>query len=819
MKISFNWLKQYVNLPDSVSAEEVAEKLKLATVEVEGIERAGALLGNVVVGKVISAEKHPQADKLKLCQVNVGNENLQIVCGGSNVREGMLVALAKIGAKVKWHGEGEPVALEPAKIRNVESFGMICGASEIGLGEMFPPRDDHEIVDLTDSVAEKTVGKPLAEVLNLNDAVFEIDNKSLSHRPDLWGHYGIAREVAALFGKSLKEYKTKEIKAPKFDKILKVEVKDVKLCPRYMAAAVGNIKVGESPAWLKQSLASVGLRPINNIVDITNYVMMDLGEPMHAFDAGQLAKDKEGIVKIIARRAEDGEFLTLLDGNKIELSVDDLVIADSDKPLALAGIMGGEYSGISDKTETIIFEAANFSASSIRKSSIRHNVRTDSSARFEKSLDPTWCESALKKAVEMVLMCSPGAKVMRSAIDEKKYVIPVGPIMADKNIFENKLGMAIPEKQIEKILEHLGFEITNKGDKWSVKIPTWRATKDVSMAEDLVEEVIRIYGYENLESALPDMSIAPPAVNNIRALEHLLRDVLVRDMRASEIYNYSFVSREQKEKMKDNTEYLELDNPLSKGKPLLRRSLLPNLLENVAKNIEYFDLVKIFEIGKIFTPELAGVRADLNGSELLPRQENYLTMIIAEKKNDKPFSLARAAAETIFEELNLSFVVTKSETKPWQHPARAGELKINGKVVGAVYEVEPSVSASFNLSTRAAVLEINIDALDEARKEAKPVAYRKLPLFPEVTRDIAFTAGKSITHEKIMSAIQGADNLINNVDLFDVYEGEKISTDKKSLAYRLTLAHAERTLNSSEIDEVMDRVVHALKKIGAEVRG
>ena len=608
MNISYNWLKQYVNLPDSVSVEEVAEKLKMSTVEVEGIERASALLNNVVVGKVISAEKHPQADKLKLCSVDVGNEKLQIVCGGSNVREGILVALAKIGAKVKWHGEGEPVELKPATIRGVESFGMICGADEIGLGGTLPPSGDHEIIDLIGKVDGKQIGKPLADALNLNDAILEIDNKSLSNRPDLWGHYGMAREVAVLFGKNIKDYKIKPIKPIKNPKIsLSVGVKDAELCPRYMAVAVSGIKIAESPEWLKQRLSAAGVRPINNVVDITNYVMMDLGEPMHAFDAERVKNFKSEILnyKIIVRRAEAGEALTLLDGNKIELSPEDLVIADAEKPLALAGVMGGEYSAINEKTETIIFEAANFNASSIRKSSIRHGMRTDSSTRFEKSLDPNLCETALDKAVELILGCCPSAKAEAMA-DEKNFTVATGPIAVDKNIFVKKLGEEIPEKQIVKILTQLGFGLADKGDKWSVKIPTWRATKDVGMAEDLVEEVAHVYGYDNLVSALPNMSIAPPEINGIRALEHLLRDVLVRDMKAVEIYNYSFVSREQKEKLKDSAEYLELDNPLSKEKPLLRRSLLPNLIENAVKNIEYFDSVKIFEIGKIFTPELAG---------------------------------------------------------------------------------------------------------------------------------------------------------------------------------------------------------------------
>ena len=819
MNISFNWLKQYVNLPDSVSAEEVAEKLKLATVEVEGVERLDALLQNVVVGKVVSAEKHPQADKLKLCQVNVGNENLQIVCGGSNVRAGMLVALAKVGAKVKWHGEGEPVTLEPAKIRNVESFGMICGAAEIGLDSMFPPADDHEIVDLTDAVAEKTVGKPLAEVLNLNDAILEIDNKSLSNRPDLWGHYGLAREVAALFGKSLKEYKTKVIKAPKSDKILKVEVKDAKLCPRYMAVMLGHVKVGESPSWLKQSLTAAGLRPINNIVDITNYIMMDLGEPMHAFDAKRLTIDNEQLTKIVVRKAEKGEILTLLDGNKIELSDEDLVIADSKQPLAVAGVMGGEMSGINERTETIIFEAANFNAASIRRSSVRLGVRTDSSARFEKSLDPTWCESALRRAAELTLLTSPGAKVLSAVHDEKNYTIATGPIIVDKNNFEKKLGVAIPEKQIEKILEHLGFEITNKGDKWSIKIPTWRATKDVSIPEDLVEEVARIWGYDKITSVLPEMSIAAPKQNKLRDLEHRLRDILTRDFGYSECDNYAFVSREQKENLGDGREYLELDNPLSKEKPLLRRSLLPNLTENVVKNIEYFDTIKIFEIGKIFTPELPGARTDLKGDELLPRQDAALTACVAAKKNQNPVAEARRALERIAEELNLNLEVrTPEKFEHWQHPGRTADVFADGESIGAIYELHPSTAKKSGLEIRLGVLELNLNSLLEKVLAAPVAQYKKVAQFPEVTRDIAFVADDKFTHAKIISVLKEIDPLVVGVELFDLYQGVNLPAGKKSLAYHITLAHSELTLAADEIDEAMDKITAALKKLGAEIR-
>ena len=812
MKLTLNWLKKYIDLPGSISAEQIADKLKMSTVEVEGVDRQGKDLANIVIGKVVKAEKHPDADKLKLCQVDVKNEKLQIVCGGSNVREGMLVALAKIGSKVKWHGEGEPVELAPTKIRGVDSFGMICGASEIGLTEMFPPKEEREIVDLTGVVSEKSIGKPLADGLGLNDVIFEIDNKSLSNRPDLWGHYGMAREVAALFSRPLKDYGAKKIKVAKEVLALKVDIKDEKLCPRYMAVAVSGVKIDESPKWLKQNLIAAGLRPINNIVDITNYIMLDLGEPMHAFDASRIKLNT-----IIVRPAEKDEVLTLLDGSKIDLNPEDLVIADSEKPIALAGIMGGEFSGITEKTETIIFEAANFNAASIRRSSIRLGLRTDSSARFEKSLDPNLCEMAIKKAVELTLETCPGAEVVSAVADKGKFVVPTGPIVIEKNIFSKKLGMEIPEKQIANILEQMGFGVKIKGDKWSVTIPTWRATKDISIAEDLVEEVVRIFGYEKIISTLPEMSIAAPEVNRLRSAEHAIREILVRDFKFSEVYNYAFVSRGQVEKMHDTAEHLELHNPLSKEKPFLSRSLVPNMLENVAKNIEYFDSIKIFEIAKVFWPEKAGMRSFANGSELLPRQDTYLSVVYSEKNNNQPFATIKRVFDRLA--LNLGLSVSKPNKIPvWMHPGRSGEIICGSEVVGRIYELSPIIGNNFGLEEKAAILEISLDELC-ARSDWQAIIYKKPSEFPEVMRDLSFAIGREISHAGIVKDISSGSDLIKHIEVFDVYEGEPVPKDKKSMAYRLTFAHPERTLTADEVDAAMEKVASGLKKkFGAEIR-
>lgn len=819
MKISFNWLKQYVSLPDSISPEEVGEKLKLATVEVEEITSQGKNLENIVVGKVLSVEKHPQADKLKICQVDVGDEKLKIVCGGSNVYEKMITVVAKIGAKVKWHGEGDLVELKTTAIRGEESKGMICGASEVGFEDLFPPKDDHEILDLTGVVADKFISKPIASALGLNDSVFEIDNKSLSNRPDLWGHYGMARETATLFSKTLKEYPIEAIKKIKNELDLKVEIEDVKLCPRYMAVAVAGVEVGESPGWLKQYLLSAGLRPINNIVDVTNYVMLDLGEPMHAFDADQLAKNKEQGINIMVRKAKKEEVLKLLDGEEIKLVEEDLVIADSQKALALAGVMGGEKSGINDKTETIIFEAANFNASSIRKTSVRLGVRTDSSARFEKSLDPNLCETAIKKAVQLVLEFCPKAKVTSKIIDEKNFSLAVGPLMVEKNIFAKKLGIEIPEKKIVEIFERLGFAVVDKGDKLSIKIPTWRATKDVSIAEDLVEEVARIYGYENIPSDLPKMSITPPILNRLRDVEHEVRDCLTRDLGYCETNNYAFVSKEQIEKMGDKSQYLELDNPLSKEKPFLCRSLTPNLIENAVKNIEFFDTVALYEIAKVFWPEEPGVRSGENDSELLPRQDVFLTVLFAQKKNENPLVEIRRALERIAGQFNIDYSVNElSSAKEWQHAGRSGEVLMNDGSVGSIYELNPFTADKFGLKpVRTAILEINLSIF--AGLPIKEKKYKKIPQFPEMIRDLSFVADKKIVHSQIVSAVKEIDNLLDEIELFDVYEGKNLPENKKSLAYRFIFSHPDKTLNADEVEEAMKKIETKLKKeLGIEIR-
>lgn len=827
MLVSYNWLKKYVRLPDSVTAFEVAAKLNLSTVEVEKTVSAGAGLDGIVVGKILSLAKHPNADKLTVCQVDLGEEKVNIVCGGTNLKEGMSVAVAKIGSKVRWHGEGDLVELKETSIRGVGSQGMICASTEIGLEARFPQKGEKEIIDLDISAKpacrQAGPGTPLSEALGLGDAIFEIDNKSLSHRSDLWGHCGLAREVAVLFNDRLASFNPPKISSGK-DIKLKIKVEDSKLCPGYMAVAMSGIKVEESPAWLKDALAGVGLRPINNIVDVTNYVMLALGEPMHAYDAARVASAKSKIINpnIIVRLAKTGEILNALDGKEYKLTETDLVIADEEKPLAIAGVIGGADSSVTEKTETIILEAANFDAASIRKTSTRLGLRTDSALRFEKGLDPNLCAQALGWAVEFIKRICPSAKVASAVADELDFSLPVGPIEISAEIFEKKLGVKIPVKSIIAILGKLGFEIKEKSKSvLSIKIPSWRAVKDVRLAEDMVEEVARIYGFDNIPASLPSFPILPPPVGGLRSLTKKAREVLGKEARANEVYNYSFVSAEDIGGLRDNvSKYIELDNPLSKEKPFLRRSLLPGLLNNVKRNIENFSELRLFEIGNVFIGEDPGPRLAPKSDKLLPRQDSHLVFVYVKKGENNPYWEARRTAEALFSEFNLPLNVSEPKTAlPWQHASRSAVI-VGGKdgVLGGIYELNPAVGERFGLDARVGVLEINLSLLADIWQNQSG-SYEPLPVYPEAERDLAFLVDRKISHAEIFTLLSGSDPLLKKAELFDVYEGKGIVQEKKSMAYRLTFARPERTLESAEVEKAVEKIVKMLeKKFGVEVR-
>ncbi len=810
MLISTNWLKDFVSLEEKIDSEELSLQLTMHSFEVEEIRDLSENLENVVVGEIKTLSKHPDADKLTVCEVGIGDETVEIVCGGSNLREGMKIALGKVGAKVKWHGEGDLVELKPTKIRGVKSLGMICAAEEIGLGEIFPKSDEKEILDLGD--IEDNPGTPLASALGFDDLVIDVDNKSITHRPDLWGHYGVAREIAALRGEKLKKLDPARIKEGK-NKI-EVDVEDPVLCPRYMAVGMEGIKIGDSPEWMQKKLLSVGLRPINNIVDITNYIMQEIGQPMHAFDAQKLGSE----IKI--RHAERGEKFTALDKTKHKLTEEMLVIADSSKPVAVAGVIGGEDSGVTENTTSVVFESANFHSTNVRRTALALGIRTDSSTRFEKSLDPNNCELALRRAVELVLEIIPGSRVSSRVADDSNFNLNQGPIRLELDFLNEKIGVEIEKKKVISILENLGFGVKDKKDILVVSVPSWRATKDISIPEDLVEEVARIYGYENIPVSLPKFSITPPPENALRDIIRSVQTTLARECGFNETSNYSFISPELLEKLElDTRKYIELDNPVSKDRPFLRRTLIANMLENVESNLHRFDRVALFEVGRTYIAEEKGMEMKPGTGEFLPKQDTILGVVFAQKDLDAPFYEVSGCIDRVSRALSTDLKVIKSDSKKYllAHPGRLGEIMLGKQNVGYISELHPKLQQKMGIVERVAILELNLSILSENLEEI--IRYESPAEYPEVGRDIAFVCDAQVAHVGLVESMKNLDKLISKIELFDVYTGKGIEKGKKSMAYHVEYRSDQKTLEAGEVDQIHEKLIEELKsKFGVEVR-
>jgi len=815
MKISKKWLQDFVFLPDSLTAEDLAKELTLKTVEVEGIEKQSQNLEHIVVGVIKSIDKHPNADKLRLTQVDVGSETLQIVCGGSNLEVGMKVVVAKIGARVLWHGEGEPVVMEKVAVRGVDSLGMICGSDEVGLGALFPKQDEKEIVNL--SHLKVKPGTPLATALGLDDITLEIDNKSLSNRPDLWGHFGMARELSAIYHKKLTVPNPPAIKSGTGVN-LTVDVQSVALCPRYMAVAIVGVKVAPSPEHIQKRLEACGIRPINNIVDITNFVMLELGQPAHAFDADTI-KDHA----IVVRSAKDGEKFTTLDEKEHTLTSHTLMIADKEKSLVIAGVMGGLQSGITENTKTIIFESATFDPSSIRKTSTKLGLRTDSSSRFEKSLDPNNAELALRRLVELTLEICPEANVASKVVDVYAKKQETKVIETSFDVFAKKIGIALDEKKITDILERLGFAlVSSKNGSVKITVPSWRATKDIHLAEDIVEEVIRILGYETVSASLPTLSIASPKQNSVKSLERTIKEYLALEAGCTETYNYSFESPEWLRRLSiDTSMHLELANPIARDRPLIRRSLIPNMLENVEANLHRFSEVKIFETGRTYKIEEAGERVESGSAELLPRQDVYLGVVYAQKGEKVPFYHLSHILHNLFDRLHVHFELQNAEENldmvPWVHRGRCADIVVDGTHIGKIAELHPQTASTLGIDERVAIIEMNFNIFSEVMTEQ--VRYLPLSPYPEVTRDIAFVVEASLVHAQVVQSLRCVDPLIRSVELFDVYQGERLGENKKSMAYHVVYGSNEKTLTTAQVDAVHKKVLQTLEKeFKAELR-
>jgi len=777
MKISLNWLKDFVSVSKNVTPEALASKLMLTTTEIEGIEHRGEVLDKLVVGFVKTREKHPNADRLSVTKVDIGaGKILNIVCGAPNVAAGQKVVLALPGVTLP-----NGLTLERREVRGIMSEGMICSEDEMGLGS------SHSGILVLNPAAK--VGAKVSEVLPMKDVVYEIDNKSLSHRSDLWGHYGMAREVAAILGQKFKEYKIKKSKnisksVVKFE----VKVQNKKLCPRYLGAVVENIKIGPSPAWLSARLESVGVRSINNVVDVTNYVMLEFGQPLHAFDFDKIGDAKQKT--IVVREAKEGENIATLDGAQRKLDKSMLVIADGKKPVAIAGVMGGANSEVDGKTTAIILEAANFDFISVRKTSLKLGLRTEASIRFEKGLDPNLAELGLARALELLARVMPEAKVAGKIVDVKNFKLNQGPIKLSLDYLDKKIGVEIPPAKVINILKALGFGVKKVGKVLNVKIPTWRATKDIDVAEDLVEEVARIYGYDNIPGKMPEVSMAAPEENRARKVEWMVKNILASGLGMTEVYNYSFTEEKVIRKFGLNpVEHIRLKNSINKNLTHLRQSLIPGLVVNISANQHFADEVRIFEMGKIFFRELGELKKTGKGAERLPQQDESLAGMILMKNNETPFYEAKTAATEILDALYVAhkFEIWQKDLPMWANSERTAKITAGGKTLGIVTELAPQMQQSSGVRHRVGIFGINFSELVKLYKGG--VAYQPIPKYPAIELDLAVLAPRKTVWDDVLKNIFETENkLVREVRLFDVYEGRGMEPDKKSWLSELFIA-------------------------------
>ena len=812
MKVSLNWIRDYVQLPADADLKKLAYDLTMSTVEVEDtIELAKQFDHMVVVGVINTIEQHPNADKLRVCMTDIGGRVESIVCGGSNLREGMKVAVALPGSVCRWHGEGEPVEIKKSKLRGVDSYGMICGAVEIGLADLFPTKEEAHILDLSDFDAP--AGTPLADALDLNDIILEIDNKSMTNRPDLWGHYGIAREIAALYDLPMKEF-------PHFDRNVEntsgfhVTVEDAERCPRMTGTQIENVCVKPAPYWMQVRIWKTGMRPINALVDITNYVMLATGQPSHAYDSDHIAGH------IIVRRAKAGETLTLLNGKELPLSTDDLTIADDAGIVGLAGVMGGAKDSILPTTSKVILEIANFQAAGSRRTALRYDNRTEASARYEKAIDPERCDQALDLSMQLFSDLYPEMKVT-GLVDEYPQHLKQAEIDVPLSWLERRLGKRLPPEEIRHKMELLGYGISFDGDNMHVVVPTWRSTGDVSIQADIMEEVARMYGYENFE-AEPITTTFDGAINQLdKDLERRIKEYLAIRCGMQEIFTYPWMEESYVNAVLQSTEgILSLSTPPSPAERFVRSSLLPNLCKAVVKNERYFDEFSIFETAQVFRDE--NYTSPYDPREKLPSQRKNVAgaFVTTDKDITALFRKAKGVVEMMARYVHMETLTFRQAEKPvwadnvvWLNICR-GEEK-----VGDLALLSKKVSMACGIKNLNVMLfQLDQDSLVPLKSRTN--TFTHMAEYPMTDYDISLLLDGSVQWKDVLQTVGGIKSeLLHGASFVDEYRGKQVPAGKKSLTLRLSIGSKEKTLTSSEIEEVASNVLNKIaKRFGAELR-
>ena len=791
MLISLNWLKQYIDL-DGIEINEMENALTMIGQEVEKIEIAGSNLENVVTAKIIEKEMHPDSDHLTVCKVDNGKEILQIVCGASNHKAGDKVVLAQIGAKL-----GEDFVIKKGKIRGEESNGMLCSEDELGIGS-----DKDGIIILPE---DAPVGVPFKDYLRINDTVFELE--ITPNRPDCLSHIGIARELSAYYGKELK-YPETEIKSEISEKTsdnVKISIEDSNLSRRYVTRILKNVTVKESPKWLKERIEAVGLRSINNIVDVSNFILMEMNHPNHVFDLDKIEGNE-----IKVKSAVKGDKLVTLDEQERELEDGDIVICDSKKILALGGVMGGLDSEVTDNTKNILLEVAQFNPQNVRKTSRRLTLSSDSSYRFERGIDVEDSIKVINRLANLIQEVA-GGEILNGYVDV--YPVPHENKVAELNFerLNRFVGKVIPREKVIEILRNLEIDVKDNGETLTLTAPSYRG--DLELEQDYFEEVIRMYGFDNIENILPRVDINKNSTLDTTKLTDRVKTICA-SVGLKEVINYSFIPKDALQKLKftgvSEDKLIDISNPITEDfvtmRPTLLYSLIKNAKDNMNRNVSN---IRFFEVSRTFEKAEELAKEDIKVGIILAG-ENDKTLW-----NPKPvhydFYDLKGIVEEIFSKLKFQSFSIKRSVQTEFHPGRSADIFVGKEYIGSFGEIHPDVLENFGLNKKTVlVAEFNIELIKKYIN--KPFVYQGIVKYPAVPRDLALVMNENILVGDVLKTIEKIDKKVEKVELFDIYQGIGVEPGKKSVAISILLRDDSKTLEEKEINDIIDKILAKMKK-------
>ena len=797
MKVPLSWLKEFVNL-DDLTAEEIAKELTLAGSEISSIEKVGGDINGVIIGKVLSVRKHPDADKLSICEVNIGDETLSIVCGAPNVREGIFVPVALIGAKLP-----NGLTIKKASIRNVESNGMLCSRTELGYDEIegiYGIWILDEEIDKAGLNADDILGKPLSLIVGQGDYIFNVE--ITANRGDLISVIGFARECSLVLKKrvSVPQANTYDSAGGNID----ITIENPKGCYKYTGRLIKNITVAPSPEWMQKKLRKCGVNPINNIVDITNYVMLEYGQPLHAYDFDKI---KGG--KIIVRNAKNGEKIILLDGREVELSEEVLIIADEENPIGIAGVMGGDSTKIEETTKNILIESAYFDHIIVKKSSIATNTKTDASYRFERDIDHTATLSALNKAVDLIITLDSECKIASRAKEVNTKQFEITKIIFDCELVKKYLGLDMNRSEISSIFKRYDFNVSALGENsLKVEVPFYR--HDLSIAEDLVEEIARVYGYNNISSNIPHIKCNPINTDyeEISLIKHKMASYGLYETKQYSMGDSSIFKRFGI----DEEKFIKVVNPLTSEMDVLRPTALASLLNNVIYNQNHrHKNGALFEVGNIFYKDkdkfveekhLSAVMFGLYQEKLWNKDARVYDF----------FDMSGVVEELLIKDLKCSDYNLIAKENNLFVPTISAEIVIFGEKIGIIGKLHPKILEIFDINTDVYYLDIDIrKTLKLIKERAKKLKLKDIGKYPAVFRDLALVCDNNIEFSKVIKAINKFSDIIQNVEVVDRYVGEQVEEGKQSIAISITYYDINKTLKEDEINSVESALLEMLK--------